>query len=53
LLTRRVKPEGSLAVPAFLLTFVFNTFSTVFLLLPINEQIPFYVNDVPKWLHLW
>jgi hypothetical protein len=51
--TRRVKPNGPLVVPAVILTFAFNTFSTVLLFLPINQRIPFYVNDVPKWLHLW
>jgi hypothetical protein len=53
LLTRRVKPTGSLAVAALLLTLAFNTFSSVLLFLPIHERIPFYVNDVPRWLHLW
>jgi hypothetical protein len=53
LLTRRVKPTGPLVVPAVLLTFTFNTFSTVLLFLPIDEQVPFYVNDVPKWVYPW
>jgi hypothetical protein len=51
-LTRQFKPTGWLAVPAILLTFAFNTLSTVLLFLPIDERIPFYVNDVPKWMHL-
>jgi len=53
LLTRRLRPEGCLVVPAVLLTFAVNSFSTVLLLLPIHERIPLYVNDVPKWLRLW
>ena len=53
MLTRRFKPTGWLAVPAILLTFAFNTFSTALLLIPINERIPVYANDVPEWMHLW
>lgn len=53
MLTRGFKPAGWLAVPAILVTFAFNTLSTVLLLMPINERIPFYANDVPQWLHLW
>ncbi|MCX5646662.1 MAG: MBOAT family protein [Phycisphaerae bacterium] len=52
-LTRRCKPTGWLAVPAILVTFAFNTLSTVLLFIPINERVPFYVNAVPRWLHLW
>ena len=52
-LTRGGKHKGPLVVPGSILTFAFNTCSTVLLFLPINERMPFYVNDVPKWLHLW
>ena len=52
-LTRRFKPTGWLIVPAVLFTFAFNTASTLLLLIPINERIPLYVNDVPGWMHLW
>jgi len=52
-LTRRFKPAGWLVLPAILFTFAFNTASTLLLFLPINERLPFYVNDVPKWMHLW
>lgn len=52
-LTRRFKPTGWLVLPAILFTFAFNTALTLLLLIPINERLPFYVNDVPRWLHLW
>jgi hypothetical protein len=52
-LTRRLKPTGRLRLPATLFTFVFNTASTLLLLIPINEQLPLYVNEVPKWASLW
>ena len=52
-LTRRFKPSGRQVVPAVVLTFAFNTLSTVLLFVPISERIPFYVNDVPQWLHPW
>jgi hypothetical protein len=51
--TRRFKPTGWLVVPATIFTFAFNTASTLLLFVPINERIPFYANDVPKWMHLW
>jgi len=52
-LTRRFKPTGRLILPAVLLTFAFNTASTVLLFIPINDRLPLYVNEVPKWMHLW
>lgn len=52
-LTRGFKPAGWLVLPATLFTFAFNTASTVLLFIPINERIPLYVNEVPKWVHLW
>jgi len=52
-LTRRFKPTGLLAVPAIVLTFAFNTLSTLLLFIPIHEQIPFYANAVPRWMPLW
>jgi hypothetical protein len=52
-LTRRFKPAGWLTVPAALFTFAFNTASTLLLLVPINERIALYANDVPRWAHLW
>jgi hypothetical protein len=52
-LTRRFKPSGRLVVPAVILTFAFNTCSTVLLFIPINGRMPFYTNEVPKWLYLW
>jgi len=51
-LTRRFKPTGWLVVPAVLFTFAFNTASTLLLLIPINERVPLYANDVPGWMHL-
>jgi len=51
--TRRFRPTGWLMVPAVIFTFAFNTASTVLLFIPINDRIPFYVNGVPEWLHLW
>jgi hypothetical protein len=45
--TRRFRPIGWRRVPAAILTFSFNTLSTVLLLAPINGQIPLYVNDIP------
>ena len=48
MLTRRFKPAGWLAGPAILVTFAFNTLSTVLLFIPINERVPFYVNAVPQ-----
>jgi hypothetical protein len=51
-LTRRFKPAGWLMLPAILFTFAFNTASTLLLLIPINERIPVYVSDVPKWMYL-
>ncbi len=52
-LTHRFKPTGWLVVPATLFTFAFNTASTILLFIPINDRIPFYVNDVPGWMYLW
>ncbi len=52
-LTRRFKPTGWLALPAILFTFAFNTASTLLLLIPIDDRIPLYVNEVPKWARLW
>ena len=52
-LTRRFKPAGWLVVPATLFTFAFNTASTILLFIPINDRLPFYVNEVPKWARLW
>lgn len=52
-LTRRLRPQGRLMVPAAILTFAFNTLSAVVLLIPINEAIGVYANDVPNWLRLW
>ncbi len=52
-LTRRFRPTGWLVVPAILSTFAFNTASTLLLLIPINERIPLYANDVPGWMYLW
>ena len=51
-LTLRFKPTGRLALPATIFTFAFNTASTLLLLIPLNEQIPFYVNEIPQWVHL-
>jgi hypothetical protein len=53
LLTRRFKPTGWLVLPAAVGTFAFNTISTVLLLIPVNERVSFYVNDVPRWARLW
>jgi hypothetical protein len=50
--TRRFRPTGWFRVPAAILTFSFNTLSTVLLLTPIDERIPLYVNAIPEWLHL-
>jgi hypothetical protein len=52
-LTRRFKPTGWSAVPATIFTFAFNTASTLLLLIPVNDRIPLYINEVPKWMHLW
>jgi len=52
-LTRRFKPTGWLVLPAALFTFAFNTASTVLLLIPVSDQLPLYVNEVPKWARLW
>jgi len=52
-LTRRFKPAGWRILPAAAVTFAFNIVSTLLLFIPINEQIPFYVNDVPAWMVLW
>ncbi len=52
-LTRRFKPTDWLIAPGTIFTFAFNTASTLLLLIPINDRVPLYVNDVPKWLHLW
>jgi len=52
-LTRRFKPTGWLVLPATLFTFAFNTASTLLLFIPINDRIPLYVNDVPRWMYLW
>ena len=52
-LTRRFKPTGWLILPTTLFTFAFNTASTLLLFIPINDRIPFYVNDVPRWMYLW
>ena len=51
--TRRFRPTGWFRVPAAILTFSFNTLSTVLLLVPIDKRIPLYVNAIPRWLHLW
>ncbi|MEN6577992.1 MAG: MBOAT family O-acyltransferase [Phycisphaerales bacterium] len=53
LLTRRFKPAGWLVLPAAAGTFAFNTVSTVLLLIPVNERVSFYVNDVPRWANPW
>ncbi len=53
LVTRRFKPTGWLVLPAVVGTFTFNTVATVLLFIPVNERVPFYVNDVPRWAHLW
>jgi len=53
MLTSRFKPTGWLVLPAVLFTFAFNTASTALLFIPINERLPFYVNDVPRWAHPW
>ena len=50
---RRFRPVGWLRVPAAILTFLFNTLSSVLLLASIDERIPLYVNAIPEWLHLW
>jgi len=52
-LTRRFKPAGWLVFPATFFTFAFNTASTLLLLTPINDRLPLYVNEVPKWMRLW
>ena len=52
-LTRRFKPTGWLVLPAAVFTFAFNTTSTLLLLIPVNDRIPLYINEVPKWMHLW
>jgi len=53
ILTRRFKPAGRLVIPATIFTFAFNTASTLLLFIPINQRIPFYVNNVPAWMVLW
>jgi hypothetical protein len=50
--TRRFRPVGWLRVPAAILTFLFNTLTTVLLLAPIDERIPLYVNALPRWISL-
>jgi len=50
-LTLRLKPTGWLVLPAALCTFAFNTASTLLLLLPLNDRLSVYVNEVPRWLH--
>lgn len=52
-LTRGCRPTGWLALPAILFTFAFNTASTLLLLIPINERLALYANDVPNWMYLW
>ena len=52
-LTRRLKPTGQWIIPAITLTFSFNTLSTVPLLVPMNEHLSVYANEVPRWIHLW
>jgi hypothetical protein len=52
-LTRRFKPTGLLRLPAIIFTFAFCTASTLLLFIPINDRIPFYMNEVPKWARLW
>jgi hypothetical protein len=38
------------AASTIVLSFAFNTLLTMLLFVPINERIPFWVNDVPQWL---
>ncbi len=52
-LTRRFKPTGWVRLPAILLTLAFMTASTILLFIPVGDQLPFYVNEVPKWARLW
>ncbi len=53
MLTRRSRPARWFVLPAMVATFAFNTVSTVLLFIPINERVPFYVNDVPRWVNPW
>ena len=50
-LTHRLQPAGRWLIPAIILTFSFNTLSTVLLLVPINEHLSVYANEVPLWIH--
>lgn len=51
--TWRLKLSGVDKFLGVTLTFVFLVIASVFFLIPVNEGISFYTNQIPPWIKLW
>lgn len=50
--TVRLKPKGSAALPAIAATLAFNLASSVIFFASLNAVVPFYSQEMPRWLRL-
>jgi hypothetical protein len=53
LVTAGVRPRSAWRGLGIVLTLIFNAVASVLFFAPLDTVLPLYVNEVPRWAHLW